>query len=296
MINNMHKKVGIKTNKLAIISAVCLVFVNVIVLAGISYNRSGETNSGLQLTERELPLPYRSYRQKENSGLALKLNWNFVPEKSFNRSYDKYALKKYGSPNWLTENKLKELGLYIDSAKLDTKDSLFDNNKLQSEEFIIVLEYNGETFQAFLNDADEDIQALKNKAQKNPNDRDINKQLQKDEASLSKLKTSESRLIAIDAGRNLQTLKEKYTDNSKYLMLRGEIKRHWVNKKLTASIGQLFIADIHVPLPYSNKINEITNRQASSDEYSRWNGNPRYVVELNLGKRLEPWLVEVSSM
>lgn len=292
----MNKKVIKKINTLSIISGTFLILVNIIVLAGVSYNRSGEAGPGMQLTERELSLPYRSYRQKENSGLALKLNWSFVPEKLFNNTYNKYALQRYGTPNWLTENELKELGLYIDSTQLDINNSLFDNEKLQAEEFIIVLEYNGEAFKLLLSDAEKDIQVLRNKTKNHPNDRDLNKQLKKDEESLMALKTSESRLIAIDAGRNLQSLKEKYTDNSKYIMMRGEIRRYWANKKLTASINQIFISNLHVPLPYSKEINEITNHESVDKQYYNWSGKPRYQVELNGGKRLEPWIGQVSGL
>ncbi len=90
-------------NKLTVLIASFLVLVNVIVLAGISYNRSGEVITKLQLTERELSLPYRSHRQKENSGLALRLNWNFIPDELDRNRYSKYGLQRYNSPTWLSK-------------------------------------------------------------------------------------------------------------------------------------------------------------------------------------------------
>lgn len=285
-----------KMNKLLIITTAFLVLVNVIVLAGVSYNRSGEINSGLQLTERELSLPYLSYRQKENSGLALKLNWGIVPEEPFKNSYNKYARQRYGTPNWLTEDKLKELGFNIDSTKLYINDSLFDNGKSQTEEIIVVLEYNGQTFQDLLNNAEKDIQILRNRIKNHPDDKDLMEQISRDEGSLMKLKTSESRLIAIDAGRNLQVLNEKYTNSSKYLMMRGEMRCYWTKEGLSASINGLFIPDIHVALPYTKEINKFTNHVAIDKKNYSWNGKPRYRVELNVGMRLEPWIIGVSGL
>ena len=292
----MNKKVIKKTNTLPIITAALLIMVNVIVLTGVSYNRSGETRSALQLTERELSLPYRSYRQKENSGLALNLNWRVVTEEPFKNSYNKYSQKRFGTPNWLTDDKLKELGLYIDNTKYNINDLLFDNRNLQTQEIIVVLEYNGQAFQTLLNNADKHIKILRNQVKNNPHDTDLVKQLKRDEASLTKLKTSESRLIAIDAGHNLQTLKESYADSSQYLLMRGEIKRYWIDKKLTGKLNSLFISNIHVPLPYSNEINELTNHETMDKNKKRNNGKPRYQLELNVGERLEPWIGKVAGL
>jgi len=285
-----------KLSHLTVFSAAFLILINIIVLAGVSYNRSGDAKPAMQLTERELSLPYRSYREKENSGLAVRLNWNIVPDELYSSSYNKYALQRYGTPNWLTEDKLKTLGLYIDSTGLDANDSLFDNGHLQAEALIVVLEYNGETFQDVVSHAEKDIQILRDKVKTKPDDKDLKEQLKSDETSLTQLKTSESRLIAIDVGRNLQALRDKYADNSKYLMMRGEIRRYWENNKQSASIRQLFITNIHVPLPYSKVINQITHHESEEKPYYSWTAKPRYKVELNMGKRLEPWISQVISL
>jgi len=283
-------------HKLPIIAAAFLILVNVIVLAGINTNRSGEANARLQLTERELVMPYRSRRQKENSGLALKLNWGIIPEKLFTSNYRKYGLYSYGTPGWLTKDKLKELGLFIDSTKHGVNEDFFDNRKLPAEAFIIVLEYNGKAFQTLLQKAEKEILEMRDSVEKNPADSDLIRQLNRDEESLMQLKTSASRLIAIDAGRNLQTLRDKYPDSNRYLMMRGEIRRYWANRKLTARINKLFISNIHVPLPYSEVITDITNREALTNGNTKWKGKPRYWLELNVGQRLEPWIGEVGEL
>lgn len=126
MNNIMPKATNKPKNKpsitLAIIAAVLLVLVNIIVLAGAAYNRSGDPIASLQLTERELSLPYyRAYNKKENSGLALRLSWKVAPNFSEKNRYNRYSLSNYTSPNWLTENKLKELGIDIEKAKANKK-------------------------------------------------------------------------------------------------------------------------------------------------------------------------------
>ena len=288
----MNKVMTQFMTRLPIITAAFLLLINIIVLAGVAYNRSGEPVASLQLTERELSLPrYHSSDMKENSGLALKLNWSIIPTDPFDDGYHRYSLSNYGTPSWLSNKKLKELGFDVGKTSADIRDSLTGYTKLDSEDVIIVLEYNGKTFQKILKDAEKDIQQYRNKAQTNPDDEDEQKNLKRYEDSLKALKNTGSRLIAIDAGLNLQTLKQKYPDSSKYLMLRGEVRRYWRNKQLTAGIKQLFINKVHVPLPYSKEIGELT---VFGD--SRKIVKPRYRVELEVGKRLEPWVGGVGGL
>ena len=288
-------------NRLPIITAAFLVLTNIIVLAGVAYNRSGEPAASLKLTERELSLPYRSYKTKsknrvENSGLALRLKWSIIPTNFFDNKYNRYALQSYGTPNWLTDQKLKELGFDVGNLITELEDPLLGYRKLESEDVIIVLEYNGEAYQTVLNEAEKDIQHYRNKAKIYPDDEELIKQLKRYEDSLAELKTSVSRLIAIDAGLDLQTLKQKYNDKSKYLMLRGEVRHYWSNKNLTSRIKNIFINNVHVPLPYSDEINELTNHEPTISKYNHRKDKPHYQVELKVGKRLEPWVGGVDGL
>lgn len=284
---------------LAIIAAALLVLVNIIVLTGAAYNRSGDPIASLQLTERELSLPYRSYNSnKENSGLALRLNWNVAPVLSEKNRYNRYSLSKYTAPNWLKENKLKELGVDIEKAKLNKKGSRYGYRRLDAEEVIVVLEYNGESFQKILKNAENDIKQQRTKVKKSADNKELIRQLKGHEESLANLKISGSHLIAIDAGLELKALKEKYNDSSKYLILRGEVRPFWSKDELKGSIRQLFNSEVHVPLPYSKEINEITKRETTTTSYSynRRNKKPRYQVELKVGKRLEFWAGGVKGL
>jgi len=51
---------------------------NAIALSGVVYNRSGDPEATLRLTQRELRTPYRWYGNRENSGLALSLVWRVL--------------------------------------------------------------------------------------------------------------------------------------------------------------------------------------------------------------------------
>ena len=292
----MPKAINKPTINLAIIAAALLVLVNIIVLAGAAYNRSGEPIASLQVTERELSPPYRYYNNKENSGLALRLNWKVAPDLSEKSSYNRYSLSSYTSPNWLTENKLKELGIDIEKAKANKNNSRYGYQRSDSVQVIVVLEYDGDSFQKILNNAEHDIKQYRTSVKKSPDNKELIRQLKQHEESLAALKLSASRLIAIDAGLELKALKEKYNDSSKYLMLRGEVRPRWSDDELKGRIRQLYISEVHVPLPYSKEINEITKRETTSNSYNRKKEKPRYQVELKEGKRLEFWAGDVSGL
>ncbi|MDH5392086.1 MAG: DUF4824 family protein, partial [Gammaproteobacteria bacterium] len=288
-MNNILSKLMSKSRSLsamqpAIIAAALLLLVNVFVLGGAAYNRSGDPVASLQLTERELSLPYRFYRE-ENSGLALRLNWKVAPNFSEKNRYNRYGLSNYTNPDWLTEDKLKTLDIDLEKAKANKKDSGYQ--RFDSEEVIVVLEYDGKAFQQILNKAENDIKQYRASAEKDADNEDVMRQLKQQEESLASLKLTASRLIAIDAGLELKTLKQKYNDSNKYLMLRGEIRPYWSGDEIKARIQQLYTSQVHVPLPYSKTINEIINREKTNNNYNSRKEKPRYQVELNLGKKLE---------
>lgn len=283
-------------NKQAIMATALLVLTNIIVLAGVAYNRSGDTETSILLTERELSLPYRSYSNKENSGLALRINWNIIPGNTSESNYRSYYLSNYSNPVWLTEDKQKELGVDVDYIKRDRAYKDYKYEKINIEEIIVVLEYDGESFKTFLKEAEDDIKKFRKNVKKNINNKDLKKKLNNKEISLEELKTSKSRLIAIDAGRDLQILRAKYKGSNKYLMLRGELRPYWHKEKLVARINQIFISRVHVSLPYSNEINEITKREETNNRYKSREEKPRYQVELKQGKRLEPWVGGVKRL
>lgn len=291
MKNPPNKSSYKSSYKLVILTAVFLVLVNIIVLAGVAYNRSGEPIASLKLTERELALPYRSRKSTENSGLALRLKWNIVPPEPYTNKYDRYNLHHYGNPKWLTIEKLTALGINVNDNSPYENDSSSGYSKYKTDELIIVFEYNSESYTSSVKKAEEDIQHYRNSAKVNADDEKLAKKLVRHETSLNKLKNTQSRLIAIDAGRDIEALKQKYNDSSKYLFLRGEIKRNWKKGEFTARIKRIFNDSVHVALPESEMFSGMKRSKRYGNEEK-----PRYEVELMLGERLEVWVGGVGQL
>ncbi|MEE9499077.1 MAG: DUF4824 family protein, partial [Nitrospinaceae bacterium] len=133
---------------------VLIVLTNVVVLAGVAYNRSGEPDATVQLTERELHWQKRwDLTDKEDTGLYLNLKWSMPGFKS-NR-WD-YTHKK----NWMDQQKLAELGFNTDFPLEDKKASRYYSRQLPRQAYV-VLEFNGDAYQNWLKEARKRIEEIK---------------------------------------------------------------------------------------------------------------------------------------
>ena len=280
--------------KLTALSASLLLLVNVIVLAGVAYNRSDDKVAQVKLAERELSV-YSSYSATdENSGMALKINWSTLSRNSDN----KLVIRKWGNPDWLNEAKLKALGVDVDALKTSGSQYESDyryNRSMQSLDVLFVLELDGDAYKKALEITASDLNDIQLKQNLIPKDKKLIKRVKDRQSKLTRLQKSDSRLFVIDAGNDKQALMTRYPDRNKYLLIRGELKPYLKKNRLTASIKRLFISTIHVPLPFSEVIDDLTQGK-KFDKYGTEPIPPRYEVQLNVGKRLEPWIESVRGL
>ncbi|MCK5640496.1 MAG: DUF4824 family protein, partial [Gammaproteobacteria bacterium] len=276
--------------KLILASVSLLLLTNVVVLAGVAYNRSDEPLFSIELTERELPIRQSFSSTDENSGTALSLDWQiFDPDEDPN-----YFSNTYTTPTWLDDKKLTALGFDIKELKSNIKKYRYRTSHL-SVEAVVVLEYQGEAYHKTLALAESKAERLRKRAADFPDDEvELNK-LNNFKKQLSRLKISQSRLYAVDAGLDKQALMQKYADQSRYLFARGEIGLRWKKEDVEGRIRQLYIQKIHASLPFSNILSGLTPGDAYNS-YSAEPVPPRYKVQLNIGKRLEPWIASVTQM
>lgn len=258
-------------------SVAVVVLSNIVVLSGISFNRSGDPESAVELTERELQLPY--YFQKENSGLALRLDWS-------------------SSESELNAEKLKSIGFDIDDRAIADEDFTEQGMRFLPKEVFVVLEYDGGAHQAYLARLEKELQESK---QSDPN---INNKLRKldpkwFEQRLKRAQNSDSRLYAIDIGTDPVELRSRYADRSRYIIAKGlvSVSPDYGTKKFTGRISELSVDEIHVPIEH-RKIFEPMMTENARDASAEPDDPrlPRYKVKLAYGSRHEPWIQSVSTM
>ena len=282
-------KIFLSSRGLFALGFVILVATNIVALSGVASNRSGEPESQVTLTERELKLPYKV--RKENSGIALRLVWRALGKVKENSYYPDWR-----SPAWLSAEKLGELGFNINDYLSSTGDTTFYKQPIPKEVFI-VLENDGGPYREALKRAELALEKKEGSFKLNREDKSLRNKFERAEKRLKRERITETRLFAIDAGLDPIKLREKYRDRKRLIITKGLVKPRYnynkKRKKVYGYITKLSVANIHVPLQYRDILDAIIAKDIyRKNEF----GSPRYKVELAYGKRLEPWIVSIKRM
>jgi len=254
---------------LFILGLVLLVGANIFVLSGVIYNWTGEPATVIELTERELQMPY--WTNEDNSGLSLRLKWQTLDDNL-----------------WFDEEKLKNIGYNV--KKYAGNDEYLEYRKVPvPKKVYIAFEYNGSKYKEAVKRAEikveKETNALKTGIEKNKND------LEWAEKNLKNIKDYWSRLYPVDVGLDADILNKKYNEPGKFIVVPGIaiIKYNYRNnkKEVYGRISQLAVEKINVPLKFRKTFDSLPERN-KLNKYKPI--PPRYKVKLAYGKRLEPWI------
>ena len=273
------------TRKHAMAAGIALIAVtNAVVLLGAAYNRGGEPDSTLRLSQRELDPPY-SRGNSENSGLAMRLVWRVLDEDVKNPSAYPWAVSGIGgSPKWLDRDKMAALG--FDVTVPDNPDSNARTFRRQlARDVLLVLEMDGPTYQRSLANAVAAAERLKatNKAES--------------EKAATELLLQEtqinSRLFVVDAGVDAAALGAKYPDRTHYAIVRGRVAPSGaqISRNHSGSVSAVSIEAINVPLKLRGAFEGATREGMFEPRPAHKVG---YDTTMAFGRRLEPWLVAAS--
>jgi len=271
-----------------IVGLLLIAATNAVALVGVAWNRTGDPEATLVLSERELNLPYNRGVDRDNSGVSLSLQWRVVSEA---QAYGYYAA--YTPLEWLDKARLAALG--FDVARIeDTPEGRRYMTRLEAREVLLVLELDGPAWQTMLARTREwarrelehaALDARAGKADGTDADQ-VRRTLEREERNAS-------RLFAIDAGLDAAALRERYPDRTRYAIVRGRIKptvdTSAGGKRVTGYIEGLEVSWVNVPRRFHPALAE---RDASFTP----GRTPRYAVTVAFGRRFEPWVLTVAAL
>lgn len=269
-----------------------IIATNAVVLIGVQYNRSGEPDAVVNLTEREMTLPYSYGFARENSGLSLRLTWRVA-----DKGQDSDQLNYFrNSPAWMDKSKLAALGFAVTDDP-DTPEGKRRYGKLLPRDVLLVLEYDGETYQRKLNMARQHLQEEEILLAGNPGNPEFIKRVKEAQNALLREEQASSRLFVIDAGTDTADLRAQYADRSRYMIAPGQVRltvgrSPGQKPRLSGMIDSLEIQEVNVPLEYRHVLDPFL----ADNSGLRTDRPPRYTVKLIVGRRLEPWIKEVSTL
>jgi hypothetical protein len=266
-------------NRYLLIALGLVLVVNALVLLGIAFNRSGEPEATLILTERELDQRW-SRNAEENSGVSLSINWN------------RYADQKV----WFDGEKLQAIGFDVKELTREKRDWHY-TKRLLSKKGYVVLEFAGVAWERWQVEKRGEIAKL---AAQTSDDEEGAKRLARQVARQQEQLQSNSRLFPIDAGADPAVLRQRYPDRSRYAIVMAEMKVRFSaddERRVYGSIVSLLTAQLHVPLSVQSPLADLPQRKYRSRydsplELRDW--QPRYSVTVNWGKRFEPWIETIA--
>jgi len=267
-------------SKILIAGLTIIIVTNVVALAGVAYNRSGEPDAVVELTERELSMPYRYGMDDENTGLGLNIN-----------------CRNCWSPDWLNEEKLIELDFELQPLQ-EISEWRLDYDKTLPRKVYLVLEYNGAMHQRAVANAEKELAEKQVQLATDPNSEEFKDSVEYAENELNNEQHHNSRLFAIDAGLDSTRLRNAYADTSQYILMQALIRPGWdynekEEKEWKGTITELLINTINIPLEHRAVFEPL---EALEPRYDQDDKSPRYMVRVAFGKRSEPWVIGVEGI
>ena len=263
-----------------------LVVSNAFVLAHVAMNRSGEADSEMELTARELQ--YYSNRT-DDSSVVLMLRWNnTAPEYPVGTGLD--------DPGWFDQKKLEELGFDLSVPASSPKASRFYEN-LRSRQAYVALEFEGPAWEQWL--AKREAQA--------PTELSYGPQVTVPDRIAIESQTT-SRLVAIDVARDPADLRRKYPDRRRVMIQPGLVRAMLDPERrasaaaplrpanLRGAITRLAIESISVPDPLSRRLDGLSYSPWTYDGKQVMVMQPPYSVTLRVGSKYEPWVADVKLL
>lgn len=282
-------KMSTASRRLLWLGALLILTVNGIILAGVAWNRSAE-DSRLQLTERELRMPYPWGLEREKSALALQLSWRVASNQEHDDSPDPPYQRQ---ARWLDAAKLRELGFDVgDTVPSDWQQRWHEPGP---RAVWLVLEFDGATHAAALDHARNVYQLLEEMADPASDllREELEMRVKMARQNWLDERDTRSRLFVIDAGIDARALRSRYPDPHRHLITRGLVAVGIDHDSLPATpryagvVRSITIDRIHVPVRFHPTI--LTPASDRGEPPER-----RYQIELVHGRRHQPWVESVE--
>jgi hypothetical protein len=270
-----------------------LAVTNTVALLGVAYNRRGEPEATLRLTQRELRMPYPWYGNRENSGLSLEPIWRVLDEGPTELQFNAWRYAGVGgTPAWLDKAKMAELGFDISTPAAYSDEGQARYTKQLPREVLLVLELDGATYQRSLELAKQYVAREEAKLASSPGYKNLDTRTKNAREAVEWERFRNSRLFVVDAGLDLTMLRAKYPDKTRYAIVRGQIRPQILGRqyeRIGGYVSGLSVKSINVPFALRGvfgapQVNNTDPRNRAPFE-----------ATVVFGTRLEPWITEASK-
>ncbi|AWZ85836.1 hypothetical protein CSC41_6034 [Pseudomonas aeruginosa] len=256
-----------------IAGSLLLLAANLAALGGVAWNRSGEAESKLVLSQRELQRNWSyGFWSEENSGVELRLEL---------RSPNGEPPNDLAPP--LPPEQMRALGFSIPDA-LD-EESVRRYRRQQEKQVLLVLELDGPAYRREVRLAEERLAEARARSKALPKDEMLSSQMEAARHQLKHEQGEASRLFIVDAGLDLAALRQRYPERQRYAIVKGRV-RPWSavdgGRTLVGGyISRTDLAAINVPRQWHAVFAKVDGQNYRLAPLE---------LHLSFGQRLEPWI------
>ena len=284
-----------RIHRRALAAGIALIaIVNAVALGNAAYNRSGEPDAMLSLTERELVPPYDWGRDRDNSGLALRLQWRVVGAEQedtlfFGQPYMSYSR----NPVWLDSAKFESLGVRI-AQLTNTPEGRSYYRRQLPKPVLLVLEMDGPAYALVRGRVREWAAREESLRSINPAAPQFAERARSASVTLQREERAGSRLFVVDAGLDRAALRALYPDRARYAIVRGAVRPQVVGPdtalRLEGYVTELPAELINVPRRFRTVFDSVRRIATPPDEPV----TSPFSVSVAFGRRLEPWITAAA--
>ncbi|GAB6042943.1 DUF4824 family protein [Endothiovibrio diazotrophicus] len=273
--------------------ALLVVLANAVALLGVADNRSGEPESRLTLSERELIPRFGDHLEGEGNGVTLDPIWRVLLREEAIDTYGGSFYGGGGSPAWFDRAKLEQLGFDL-SRPLEEEADRRHYRRTRPRQALLVLELNGATYRQAMERATRRLADERSLLRGNDT-AEFRERVKKAEQALQRERDEASRLFVIDAGLDRAALRAAHPDRRRYAIVRGEVRISVIgkegNEQVAGSISDLAMETINVPHALQGPFSDLRR----IDPYRRkLKARVPFTVTVAFGRRLEPWVTAVT--
>ncbi len=266
-----------------------VLLVNAVALGGAAWNRSGDPDATVVLSQRELALPWQWGDAHDDSGLALQLRWR-VPSRPAGEDDIVLHDGAYAHADWLDADKLAALGFEHPAEPHEPA-----RPRTLSREVWLALELDGAAYAAALRHAEAVAAAADAALAAAPDDRQRQERARTAREALQRARDEDSRLFVVDADLDAAALRERWPDRGAHIVTLGRVRPEMSLQhggkpgqwRWSGRVEAISIDRIHVPLAHRASL-----EPALALPWPR--AAARYAVTLPYGRRHEPWIEAVS--
>lgn len=273
-----------------------ILLVNALMLGAAAYNRSGEPESELTLSQRELNHGMNwGYREAPRLD-ELSLRWRYPGRHDAAIGFDAEGAQEEDAVRtpWLDAAALAALGFVLPQDRSSADPGRFLQRQ-PARAALVVLELDGPACRAELARAHALAEKARARAAALPDDKNRQTRAEQAQEQLKRFENEETRLYAVDAGVDLAVLRAKYPDRQRYAIVPALIELSLMRYE-----GKL------QPNAWATPLNAkfAVPRARQPDWMSAWraagSGGPAartlaFTARVAFGRRLEPWVVGVQE-